>query len=88
MPWFTLCVFAISFAYNSCPKENSIDPFPVFSKLPPEETALTIVVSWSTVAIAGKTKNRDITKTIFKNVELIFIPKHIINENLAAEYVY
>jgi len=49
---------------------------------------MTFVVSWSTVAIAGKTKNRDITKTIFKNVELIFIPKHIINENLAAEYVY
>ena len=23
-----------------------------------------------------------------KNVELIFIPKHIINENLAAKYVY
>ena len=32
---------------------------------------MTIVVSWSTVAIAGETKNRDITKTIFKNVELI-----------------
>ena len=88
MPWFTLCVFAISFAYNSCPKENSIDPFPVFSKLPPEETALTIVVSWPTLAIAGEIKKREITKTIFKNIELIVMPKHIINENLVVEYVY
>jgi hypothetical protein len=71
MPWFTLYAFAISFAYNSCPKENSIDPFPIFSRLPPEEVAITIVVSWATAAIAGETKNRNITKTILKNIALI-----------------
>jgi hypothetical protein len=52
-------------AYRCCPKENSIDLFTVFSKLPTEETALIIVVSWAKKGNIDKTtKNEKIRHTI------------------------
>ena len=60
-----MCAYLISLAYSCCPKENSIDLFTVFSKLPTEETALIIVLSWAKKGNIDKTpKNEKIRHTI------------------------
>jgi hypothetical protein len=60
----------------------------VFSKLPPEEAALTIKVSWAAIATAVETKRIVIKRTILKQMKSLGISYQIINENLSTECAY